>query len=235
MENDDVLYEVKPKFNLLYELTMPSGKKMKSSFISLVVVIIIKIILSVLENYLLKMDRISQYVNNVYEIVNIIMAILIAFLAIVFVIRIIMQILDYNGTSYKFTSNSMIYESKFLNQTKKTIEYANIKEVEIRKRILDRIFNYGIIIIYTNAEKTYGGATVLYAIKNAQDVYENIESLIHTGKIEEEPIKINNDEDNKKEESFKVKEENKEEYGNLNSNDDINPVSENNEENNQNS
>lgn len=228
MENDDVLYEVKPKFNFLYELTMPSGKKMKSSFISLVVVIIIKIILSVLENYLLKMDRISQYVNNVYEIVNIIMAILIAFLAIVFVIRIIMQILDYNGTSYKFTSNSMIYESKFLNQTKKTIEYANIKEVEIRKRILDRIFNYGIIIIYTNAEKTYGGATVLYAIKNAQDVYENIESLIHTGKIEEEPIKINNDEDNKKEESFKVKEENKEEYGNLNSNDDINPVSENN-------
>ena len=35
----------------------------------------------------------------------------------------------------------MVYENDFLSQTKKTIEYSNIREVEIRRTVTDRIMN----------------------------------------------------------------------------------------------
>ena len=76
-----------------------------------------------------------------------------------------------------------------MNQTKKTIEYSNIREIEIRRTLLDRMLNYGVIIIYTNAEKAYGSATVIYAVKDIEKHYNNIEKIVHSGNIMNNPIK----------------------------------------------
>ena len=93
-----------------------------------------------------------------------------------------MQSLEYKGIKYYFYKNCMVYENNFLNQTRKTIEYSNIREVEIRRTLTDRMLNYGVIIIYTNAEKAYGSsATVIYAIKDIEKHYNNIERIIHNG------------------------------------------------------
>ena len=36
-QKGEVLYEISPKFEFLYELTTPMGRKMKSSFIAVIV------------------------------------------------------------------------------------------------------------------------------------------------------------------------------------------------------
>ena len=39
-DKGEVLYEIGPKFNFFYELTMPTGRKIKSSFTIMIITII---------------------------------------------------------------------------------------------------------------------------------------------------------------------------------------------------
>ena len=185
-EKGELLYELKPKFDFIYELFMPTGKKMKSALMSTILAIIIKIVLIMAGNYVESLN--NEMFVMMYNICNIIIDIAIVFSIILFIVRIIFQVLEYKGISYKFYKDCIIFENTFLNQTRKTIEYSNIREVEIRRTIFDRILNYGVIIIYTNAEKGTGSATVIYAIKDTQLHYNNIESIIHNGNIVSSPI-----------------------------------------------
>lgn len=219
-EKGEVLYELKPKFDFFYEILMPTGKKMKSALLSVVITVVIKIILSLAKNSVLGMN--NEMFSTIYNVCNIVTIIAIIFSILIFIARIVIQVLEYKGMSYKFYKNCMIFENNFLSQTRKTIEYTDIKEVEIRRTIMDRIMNYGVIILYTSAEKVFGNATILYAIKNTQEHYNNIESLIHSGRRPtSEPVKI--------EENH---EEFKENLNSLNENktDDKNKVIENEEE-----
>lgn len=186
-DKGDVLYELSPRFDFFYELTMPTGKKMKSSFIAVVIVLIINVILEFSKS--VAIDAGNTSLLSVLKICTIIGYVFLAFVILLFIARIVMQILEYKGIKYIFYKNCMVYENKFLNQTKKTIEYANIREIEIRRTLLDRMLNYGVIIIYTNAEKAYGSATVIYAVKDIEKHYNNIESIVHTGNIMNNPIK----------------------------------------------
>lgn len=179
-EKGEVLYELKPSFNFIYELTMPTGRKIRSALMSIVLAIVIKFILAYAKDYIIGFN--NELIDSIYNVCNGIMLIVILLTIIMFVARIILQILEYRGMSYKFYENCMIFENNFLNQTRKTIEYVNIREVEIRRTVIDRIMGYGIIVVYTNADKAYGSATVIYAIKNTQKHYDVIENIIYKGK-----------------------------------------------------
>ncbi len=176
-DKGEVLYEIGPKFDFLYELTSPTGKKIKSSLIFMIVSIVIKVLTICFKDKLFEMNM--EAAENMYTTISIILWVMVLFSILFFVGRIIFQALEYKGLKYKFYNNCMTVENNFLNQNKKTIEYVNIKEIEIRRTILDRILNYGIIIIYTNAEKSFSSATVIYAVKNIQKHYEEIEKLVH--------------------------------------------------------
>lgn len=222
-DKGEVLYQIKPKFDFLYELMMPTGKKMKSALISIIISIAMKIILTLAKEQILAMN--NGLFTNLYNVTNIILMIVIAFSFIIFIARIVIQILEYKGMSYKFYKNCMIFENNFLNQTRKTIEYADIKEVEIRRSIMDRIMNYGVIIIYTSAEKSYGSATILYSIKNTQEHYNNIESLIHSGKIITNPIRTEENHDAFKEQlNLQNAMDKTEVYNESNALSDVNPL-----------
>lgn len=186
-EKGEVLYELGPKFDFFYELTMPTGKKMKSSFIAVIVALVINVIIEIARS--MAQDAGNYTSMSMFKIVTIIGLIFLAFFVLMFIARITMQVLEYKGIKYTFYKNCMVYENKFLNQTKKTIEYSNIREIEIRRTLLDRMLNYGVIIIYTNAEKAYGSATVIYAVKDIEKHYNNIESIVHNGNIMNNPIK----------------------------------------------
>ena len=159
-DKGEVLYELSPKFDFLYELTMPTGKKMKSSFMAVVISLVITVVFEFLKS--VAMDANNQN-----------------FLSIVKVLFVV----------YTFYKECLVYENSFLNQTKKTIEYSNIREIEIRRTLIDRILNYGVIIIYTNAEKGYGSATVIYAVKDIERHYNNIENIVHNGNVISSPIR----------------------------------------------
>lgn len=197
-DRGEVLYELSPKFDFLYELTMPTGKKMKSAIVGAIIAAIINIILLVFRKDILSLDNMSY--NMIYKACSIICLIILIFMVLIAIARIVMQSLEYKGIKYTFYKDCLVFENTFLNQTRKTIEYSNIKEIEIRKTIIDRILNYGVIIIYTNADKGFGSATILYAIKNTEEHYNNIESLVHSGKVISSPIKSEDSNKNLKEE-----------------------------------
>lgn len=186
-DKGEVLYELSPKFDFFYELTMPTGKKMKSAFTAMVVAIVFNIVFLLGRDYVTSSGDLT--IKNVYNVCSIIFLIVLVVTILMFISKIAFQVMEYKGIKYKFYKNCLVFENNFLSQTKKTIEYANIREVEIRRTVMDRMLNYGVIIIYTNADKAYGSATILYAIKNTQEHYNNIESIIHNGNIITNPIR----------------------------------------------
>jgi membrane protein YdbS with pleckstrin-like domain len=222
-DKGEVLYELSPKFDFFYELTMPTGKKIKSSFITVIVTLILNIVCFAAKGYVSSLDNIT--ISNVYGVSTIVCVILFIFSILLFISKIVMQVLEYKGIKYKFYKNCLVFENNFLSQTKKTIEYSNIREVEIRRTITDRLMNYGVIIIYTNADKAFGSATVLYAIKNTEEHYNNIESLIHNGNVISSPIKTGNSTNDLKQEiDLKNAMEKKETYTDYNATSDNNPL-----------
>ena len=222
-DKGEVLYEIGPKFNFFYELTMPTGRKIKSSFTIMIITIILNVIFLIGKKYIVDMNNIT--ILNVYNICSIVCLIVLILTILLFISKIVMQILEYKGIKYKFYKNCMVYENDFLSQTKKTIEYSNIREVEIRRTVTDRIMNYGVIIIYTNADKAYGSATVIYGVKNTEEIYNNIESIIHNGNIISSPIKTGDSSNDLKEEiNFKNAMTKNEVYTESNAMSDTNPL-----------
>lgn len=186
MEKDrEVRYQITPMFNLLYEFGMPTGKKIRTSLFVLIIFIVLTIIV------VLKAGSLSfashELFNNI-KVDRLLFILCIAADIITFVKlvgTIIFQKLQYKHVTYTFYDDMMIYEDDFLNQHRKNIEYKNIKEVEIRRTIWDRILNYGIMVIYTNADNNRNNGLVIYSVKDPKVHYNIIDSLIHKKKYNE--------------------------------------------------
>ena len=186
-DKGEVLYELSPKFDFFYELTMPTGKKMKSSFMAVVISLVITVVFEFLKS--VAMDANNQNFLSIVKVLFVVGLVFLLFSILMFIVRIVMQSLEYKGIKYTFYKECLVYENNFLNQTKKTIEYSNIREIEIRRTLIDRILKYRVIIIYTNAEKGYGSATVIYAVKDIERHYNNIENIVHNGNVISSPIR----------------------------------------------
>lgn len=186
-ENREVRYQITPKFNIIYELGMPTGKKIRTALFALLVFIILTFLVA------FKAGSMSIVNNDIFKNIKIDKFLLIlCFVAdLVTIIRlvgtIVFQSLQYKHVTYTFYDTMMTYEDDFLNQHKKNIEYKNIKEVEIRRTIWDRILDYGIMVIYTNADNDRNNGLVIYSVKNPKSHYNVIDKLIHSSN------NINND------------------------------------------
>ncbi|MEG2235799.1 MAG: PH domain-containing protein [Clostridia bacterium] len=194
MENE-MIYKIKPKFNIFYELFMPTGSKLRNTLF-VIILCLIGYIIFIASSNSLNFNKILNVSNNINieSILNKTAILILVLLAIKFIIHLVVQILQYKSISYTFYIDNLVYEDSFLNQHKKTLRYADVKEIEIRRTIWDRINGYGIIVIYTNAEKSYSNGLILYAIKNPEIVYSKIDEIIHTKNNNvEENIELIND------------------------------------------
>lgn len=178
--NNEIKYKISPKFNFIYELGMPTGKKIRNDIVVLIVFIILSFaslafspMISTDGNALLESSKIS----NIAKVICVIATIVVA---VKFIIDLIIQIMQYKHLTYTFYDEIMVYEDDFLNQHRKTVAYKNIKEVEIRRTIWDRLLNFGIIIIHTNAENGRGNGIVIYGIKDPKYHYDIIYNIIHS-------------------------------------------------------
>lgn len=179
LENEKLLREIKPKFNFVYELFMPTGRKMKSALVMSVIAIIITIIVSLNKG---SMVDFSTVVIGTFSMIDILMFFcwfMIAFSIIKFFVHFTFQKMQYDHIGYKFYESYMVYEDDFLNQHKKNILYSNIKEVEIRRTIWDRILGMGVVVIYTNAENRRNNGLVVYALDNPKEDYEFIDKIVN--------------------------------------------------------
>ncbi|MEG2348151.1 MAG: PH domain-containing protein [Clostridia bacterium] len=173
---------IKPKFNLLYEIGMPTGVKIKKSFITIIIFIFMYIGFLIISD---KMTLSKLYINigaDVISMIKLVIMFLTCLLLAKLIFHIVIQMMQYHSISYTFYDDAMIYEDNFLNQHKKNIRYDNVKEVEIRRTIWDRIMGYGVIIIYTNAENYRSNGLIIYSIKNPQEKYDIIQDILYTAK-----------------------------------------------------
>lgn len=198
-------YVIKPRFSFLYELIMPTGRKIKNSLLIFLGIIILYFVLMFCKDAIELEKMFNGF--DINSVLNMIFLVLLIVVGVKAAIHIVFQILQYKYLSYSFFDDHMVYEDSFLNQHRKTIQYSNIKEVEIRRTIADRILGYGIIVIYTNAENSNNGL-VIYSIKSPQECYDKIQSILKEAKDNKNDINtaktenINvSTEDNKSEEN----------------------------------
>jgi len=184
MEEKTPLYKVEPKFNFIYEMFMPTGKKIRNTLIVLILVVVSYFFLNIALNSSDINTQIIQETNiDMYSIFNNISIFIIAIIIIKLIIHFVIQILQYNSIKYTFYEDHLEYEDTFLNQHKKTLRYSNIREIEIRRTIWDRMNGYGIIIIYSNAEKSSSNGLILYSIKDPQKTYNRIDEIVNAKSV----------------------------------------------------
>lgn len=191
-DNREIKYQITPKFNFLYEMGMPTGKKIRTSIFVLIVFIVLTIIVALKAGSLtfanyeifnnIKIDKLLLILCIIADVVT----------AIKLVATIVFQKLQYNHVTYTFYDDMMVYEDDFLNQHRKNIEYKNIKEVEIRRTVWDRLLNYGIMVIYTNADNDRNNGLVIYSVKDPKAQYNIIDRLIHSLNNEKSNNKVEN-------------------------------------------
>lgn len=191
-DNREIKYQITPKFNFLYEMGMPTGKKIRTSIFVLILFIVLTIVVALKAGSLtfanyeifnnIKIDKLLLILCIIADVVT----------AIKLVATIVFQKLQYNHVTYTFYDDMMVYEDDFLNQHRKNIEYKNIKEVEIRRTIWDRILDYGVMVIYTNADNDRNNGLVIYSVKAPKAHYNVIDKLIHSLNNEKNNNKIEN-------------------------------------------
>lgn len=180
MDNKEKLVkEIKPYFSFMYELLMPTGRKIKSSLLLMFIFFICNIFILVNKDILL-----INVINNIslYIILMIASFLLLLFSIAKIIFHVVMQKMQYEHITYRFYETYMVYEDNFLNQHKKNILYSNIKEVEIRRTIWDRINGFGVVVVYTNAENKRNNGLVIYGLKNPNECYEFIDGIINKTK-----------------------------------------------------
>jgi len=85
---------------------------------------------------------------------------------------------QYDSFCYDFYKTKVIYRDSFLNLSEKEVKYKYIREVTMRQTFIQRYFNIGNIILFTNAETGYGNGIYIMNVENVQDVYRDIKSVI---------------------------------------------------------
>ena len=130
----------------------------------------------------------------VYIIVAIVMALMIApisvvtgitvglviFLicAVILAIKTLFNKKQFDSFTYDFYKTKVIYRDSFLNVSEKEVKYKYIREVTMRQTFIQRFFNIGSIILFTNAETGFGNGIFINCVEDVQNVYKNIKSII---------------------------------------------------------
>lgn len=85
---------------------------------------------------------------------------------------------QYDHYTYDFYRTKVIYKDSFLNFSEKEVKYKYIREVTMRQSFIQRWFGLGTIILFTNAETGFGNGINIINIRNADDTYKKIKTII---------------------------------------------------------
>lgn len=85
---------------------------------------------------------------------------------------------QFSSFVYDFYRTKVIYKDSFLNLSEKEVKYKYIREVTMRQTFMQRFFNIGTIILFTNAETGFASGIFLSSIEDVQNVYKQIKSII---------------------------------------------------------
>ena len=101
------------------------------------------------------------------------------FFAIVVGIIVFFKSKQYKHLTYDFYATKVIFEDSFLNLAQKEVKYKYIREVTMRQSFVQRWFNIGNIILYTNAETGVGNGIQIINVENVHDIYKKIKEIVN--------------------------------------------------------
>lgn len=86
---------------------------------------------------------------------------------------------QYASCSYNFYKTKVVYKDSFLNVSEKEVKYKYIREVTMQKTFIQRLFNLGNIILFTNAETGYDNGIHIMNVKDSDNIYRQIKEIIN--------------------------------------------------------
>ena len=84
---------------------------------------------------------------------------------------------QYKNYTYDFYKTKVIYKDSFLNVSEKEVKYKYIREIAMRQTFIQRYFDLGSVILYTNAETGLGNGIFIKNISNVQEIYKQIKEI----------------------------------------------------------
>ena len=154
--DDEVQLVVKPKFKALYF--------MLPVIITSVIVIVLSCLFAALEGLLVIGLLMSLGISAVILVTT--------------AISMLFKKIQMKNMEFTFYNTKIVYKDSFLNQVEKEVKYKNVRECILTRTIFDRIFGFGRIAIFTNAESGYANGIGILYVENSAEVYKRIKELL---------------------------------------------------------
>ena len=176
VEDNHIRYQVKPEFNLPYQ------------------------ILTTLWKAIIYVFFICFIFTNLYKLWFIYPTTLLITMGIVIVyiaIKLIFGKMQYDDLEYNFYATKIEYKDGFINKEEKELKYKFVREVTMNQNILERLCDIGTIRIFTNASSGgYGysnkhnnmrgrNGIYIHCVRDVQSQYQLIKQIIDEGTPED--------------------------------------------------
>ncbi len=161
-DDNEIKLSVKPKFKFAY-LTLPS---------LIIWLILIALFAGTIEA--------AEAETGVFGVGLTIGGIAYAIILAIIAIKVAVQKKQYNHLRYDFYETKVIFEDSFLNLSQKEVKYKHIREVTMRQSFIQRWFNIGNIILYTNAETGIDNGISITNVENVHEIYKKIKEILNT-------------------------------------------------------
>ena len=160
IEDKEVQLTVKPAFKFAY-LVLPS--------------LILWLIIIVFMSEIIELAASEDGVSGVGMIVG---GIGLAIVILLIAIKVAFQKTQYKKLTYDFYKTKVLFEDSFLNLAQKEVKYKYIREVTMKQSFIQRWFNIGNIILYTNAETGMDNGINIKNVENVKQIYNKIKEIV---------------------------------------------------------
>lgn len=85
---------------------------------------------------------------------------------------------QYEKYEFNFYRTKVIYKSSFFYLLEKEVKYKYISEIIMSQNVVQRFFNIGNIILFTDAKTYYGNRISIINVEDVEEKYKNIKKII---------------------------------------------------------
>ena len=155
IEDNEILLTVKPTFNYDYNM-----------FPYIIVYMIVALMGSMISSL------ISKYIVFLFLIGSFLI-----FLGIMW-LKTTIKKKEYENISFDFYKTKVKFKDDYLIKIEKEVNYKNMKEIIMTQTYMQKKYNLGNIILYTNVEG-YGSSIAIANVENVQTIYNKIKKIIN--------------------------------------------------------
>lgn len=176
VDRNTVIFEVKPSFKFSY-VVLP---KLLKELIYLIPMIAIAIyFISTMNRMTAKLGNTSSISMTTYLPILLIIIGILLLKVVITLVKSVLEKKQYENYVYTFYSDRVIFRDSFLNVSEKELKYKYIREITKRQSFIQRYFNIGNIVLFSNAETGFVSGIFMINIENVDNVYKQIKEIIN--------------------------------------------------------